>query len=84
MPLSPVCFQSALPPSHHIISSHLPDSVLSAPSPLTQSLALSFFHPPEQAVELCFPLLEVPIARLAAPLSNPITEEGCLLCPGGG
>lgn len=47
-------------PSHCIISSHLPDSVLSAPTPLKHSLALSSFHPPEYAVKLCFALLSSP------------------------
>lgn len=64
-------------PSHHIIS-----------SPWLSAFCFLPFHtilgpqlppPPEYAVKLCFPLLEVPVPRLPTLLSDPVTEEGCLL-----
>lgn len=68
-------------PSHHIISSPWLSAFCSLPSHAI--LGSQLLPPPEYAIKLCFPLLEVPVPCLPTLLSNPITEEGCLLCLAG-
>lgn len=68
-------------PFHHIISSPWLSAFCSLPSHTILGPQLP--PPPEYAVKLCFPLLEVPIPDLPTLLSNSITEQGCLLCLAG-
>lgn len=80
MHLSLVCFQSTLPllaVSFHLISSPQLSAFCSRPAHTILGPQLP--PPPEYAVKLCFPLLDLPVPCLPTLLSNPITEEGCLL-----